>query len=111
MDNLIFVTFFSLLNLAIFGALILLKCITMGTLCAQLLLQFYTDQLETLQALLSWSLGVHMIFCIIVNSVFVAFFLLLNLAISVRLFVVLCIRSGMVGARILKFYIKQQHEK
>ena len=30
----------------------------MGTLCAQLLIQFYTDQFETLQALLSWSVDV-----------------------------------------------------
>ena len=31
----------------------------MGTLCAQLFLLFYTDQFETLQALLSWSVDVH----------------------------------------------------
>ena len=33
----------------------------MGTLCAQLLLQFYTDQFETLQALLSGSVDVHVV--------------------------------------------------
>ena len=38
----------------------LLKCIIVSTLCVQLLLRFYTDQFETLQAFLSWSVDVHM---------------------------------------------------
>ena len=33
----------------------------MGTLWKQLLLQFYTDQFETLQDLLLWSADVHVI--------------------------------------------------
>ena len=36
-------------------------CIIVGTLCAQLLMQFYTDQFETLQALLSWSIDMHVV--------------------------------------------------
>ena len=39
-------------------AKILLKCITVSNLCVQLL-QFYTDQFGTLQALMSWSVDVH----------------------------------------------------
>ena len=31
------------------------------SLCAQLLIQIYTDQFETLQALLPWPVDVHMI--------------------------------------------------
>ena len=34
---------------------------SVGAFCAQLLKQFYTDQFETLQALLSWSVDVHVI--------------------------------------------------
>ena len=34
---------------------------SVGALCAQLLIQFYTDQFETLQAFLSWSVDVHVI--------------------------------------------------
>ena len=60
-DNLIFVTFVLFWNLASFGAYILLKCIKDGTLCAQLLLQFYTDQFDTLQAFLSWFSDVQVI--------------------------------------------------
>ena len=36
----------------------------MGTLCAQLLLQFYIDQFETLQALFAWSVDVHVVFAL-----------------------------------------------
>ena len=47
-------------------------CITLDTLCAQLLLQFYTDQFETLQALLvcGYACG----FDIISNLIFVPFY-------------------------------------
>ena len=38
-----------------------LKCITVGILCAQFLLQFYIDQFETLKAHLSWSVDVHVV--------------------------------------------------
>ena len=34
---------------------------SMGTMCAQLLIEFDTDQFEPLQALLSWSVDVHVI--------------------------------------------------
>ena len=43
---------------------------------------------------------------IIVNWIFCYFFRLLNLVISVLLSFTLCVRSGMVRARILKFYIQ-----
>ena len=33
----------------------------MGTLCAQLLLQFYVDPFETLPVFLSWSEDVHVV--------------------------------------------------
>ena len=56
-----------------------------GTLCHELLIQFYTSQFETLQALLSWSVNG---FGMIINFIFVIFFfffffffLLLNFAI------------------------------
>ena len=52
------------MSVAIFGALILLKCITVGTLCGQLL-QFYIDQFETVQTLLSWSVDVHVVFALL----------------------------------------------
>ena len=35
------------------------------TLCAQPLVQFYTDQFETLHALLSWSVDVHMVLALL----------------------------------------------
>ena len=45
----------------------------MGTLCMQLLLQIYTDQVENLQALLLRSVDVQG-FAIIVSFIFVTFF-------------------------------------
>ena len=41
--------------------------------CVQLLIQSYTDQLETLQALLSWSVDVH-IFLTLLSISFLSFF-------------------------------------
>ena len=35
-----------------------------GALCAQLLIQFYTDQFETLKDFLSWSVDVHMVWAL-----------------------------------------------
>ena len=51
-----------------------------GTLCAQPLIQFYTDQFETLQALLSWSVDVHVVLALSSIKLFFHFFRLLNLA-------------------------------
>ena len=50
--------------------------------------------------LFSWYVDMHVVFGIIVNLI-----PRLNLVISVRLSVTLCIQPGMVRARILKFYI------
>ena len=91
-----------LLNFAIFGAFILLKCITDGTLCPQLLLQFHTDQFETVQALLSWSVDVHVVLALL--SIY-------YLAFSICLSIKLCIWSGMIRARILKFCISMNNKK
>ena len=42
-------------------------------MCVQLLIQSYTDQLETLQALLSWSVDVH-IFLTLLSISFLSLF-------------------------------------
>ena len=83
---------------------------TLGTLCTQLLLKFCTDQFETVQTffVMVWRCACG--FGIIANVIFVTFFIFWT-AISLRLSVTLCIRSGMVRARTLKFYIPHQHEK
>ena len=51
-----------------------------GTLCVERFIQFYTDQFETLQALLSWSVDV-MWFWHYRQINFLSLFWLLNLAI------------------------------
>ena len=57
-----FCHFIRLLNLAIFVAEILLKCmLNLATLFAQLRLQFYSNQFETLQGILLWSEDVHVV--------------------------------------------------
>ena len=62
----------------------------MGTLCAQFPLEFYTDQFETLQALLSWSVDVHKVLALSSIKFLSLFWGVLKLAISVHLSVMLC---------------------
>ena len=45
-----------------------------GTLSAQLLIQFITDQLETFQACLSWSVDMHVILALSTFFTFCHFF-------------------------------------
>ena len=44
------------------------------TLCAQLLIQFYTDRFETLHTLLSWSVDVHMVLALLSVKLLSIFF-------------------------------------
>ena len=50
----------------------------MGTLCAQLLLQFYADSFETSQVFWSWSEDVHVVW-ILSSDYILSFFCNLNL--------------------------------
>ena len=45
----------------VFGILSFRPPNIVGTLCAQLLLQFYADSFETLQMFLSWSEDMHVV--------------------------------------------------
>ena len=56
-----FFFFFLTFELSHFLGLNTFKCITVHTLYAQHFLQFYTDECETLEALLTWSVDVHMV--------------------------------------------------
>ena len=60
-----FYVFISSFELNHFLAEVLSKSITMGMLWAQLLVQFYTDQFETLQTLLPWSVDVHVVWALL----------------------------------------------
>ena len=51
----------------------------MGTLCAQLVMQFRTDQLEALQALVSWSVNMYAILALSIIH-FLALFLTFELS-------------------------------
>ena len=57
--QIIFYHFFHKLNLAIFQAVLLSEIV--GTLCAQLLLQFYIDSFETSQVFWPWSKDMHVV--------------------------------------------------
>ena len=63
--------FLRLLNLAILGS------ITVGILCAQLLLQFHTDQFATLEAFLLWSVDV-LVVLVLSSILFLSLSLLFN---------------------------------
>ena len=72
----------------------------MGTLCAQLLSQFYTDSFETLQMILSSSENVHVVFLCDPQIIFCRFpghFLAFN-AINVHIGGTLCVQP------LLQFY-------
>ena len=76
-----------------------------GTLCAQLLLQFYADSFETLQIFLSWSEDMHVVW-ILPEIIFCHFFHNLNLVIFRRFY---CQSEKIVGTLcaqlLLQFYI------
>ena len=59
--EIIFCHFFRRLNLAIFRRFYYQSEKIVGTLCAQLLLQFYADSFETLQVILTWSEDIHVV--------------------------------------------------
>ena len=57
-----------------------------GTLCAQLLLQFYADSFETSQMFLSWSEDMHVVWRYYPEIIFCHFFRNLNLVIFRRFY-------------------------
>ena len=59
--EIIFCHFFSNLNLVIFRRFYYQSEKIVGTLCAQLLLQFYIDSFETSQVFCKWSEDMHVV--------------------------------------------------
>ena len=57
----IFITFCSMLNFAIFLAFYYQSEWIVGTLCAHILLQFYIDSFETSQVFWTWSEDMHLV--------------------------------------------------
>ena len=58
------------------GVILRLRHLTtdVGTFCAQLLIQFYTDQFETLHDYLSWSVDMHVVLAFYRQFYFYHFF-------------------------------------
>ena len=59
--RLFFVTFYRNLNLVTFRRFYYQSEKIVGTLCAQLLLQFYIDSFETSQVFYTWSEDMHVV--------------------------------------------------
>ena len=78
--EIIFCHFFRNLNLVIFRRFYYQSEKIVGTLCAQLLLQFYIDSFETSQVFCTWSEDMHVVW-IYSSDYFLTLFRQLNLAI------------------------------
>ena len=102
--EIIFCHFFRNLNLVIFRRFYYQSEKIVGTLCAQLLLQFYIDSFETSQVFCTWSEDMHVVW-IYSSDYFLSLFPQVELSHFSDIFTIKVIVGTLCAHLLLQFYI------